>query len=722
VAAYAVTIFSSAFLLFQVQPLISKFILPWFGGSPAVWTAAMLFFQVVLFGGYLYAHLTSTHLSPRGQFAVHAGLLLVALGVALATQITPSDSLKPAGDAAESPLLQILLVLAASVGVPYFALSSTGPLLQKWFSDAFDGASPYRLFALSNLGSLLALLTYPFFFEVRYDSRQQAAMWSGGFAVFAACSAFCAWWTWRARQALPERASGGQPAESEDEEPAPTLWRRAAWIGLPALASVAFLAVTNEVCQNVATVPLLWIIPLSLYLISFIVAFDHPRWYVRPLCAGGVIVMLIYVTEFDEISGTLASVLNRILGRTGESAIELNGWGLECGVYFLGLLLVSLVCHCELARLRPSPRHLTAFFLSMSLGGALGGVLVNLVAPRIFTTFLELPLALALATLVAGWAWANWAARFGRPASSAACALSLAAACAILWWQVGSLLGTDPNASVVTIFRARNFFGLVSVEHRSPGDRAWESYALRSGRILHGQQFADQARRNTTEVGYYSPKSGCAAAIFYQQARLKACRIGVVGLGVGTLAAYARSSDYVRFYEINPQVIDIARRYFHFLEDCQSPHDIVLGDGRLQLERELRESNGTGNQFDILMLDAFSGDAVPSHLLTTEAIAIYKRHLAPGGILVLHITNTYLDLFPVVKRLAAEHGFQLTRIYQPEESESLVYRSDYALLTTDEEFIRRNPAAIDDLPAELRTERTVPLWTDRYHNLFQILQ
>ncbi|MDX1946229.1 MAG: hypothetical protein SFU86_12590, partial [Pirellulaceae bacterium] len=255
ILAYAITIFVSAFLLFQVQPLISKFILPWFGGSPAVWTTAMLFFQVVLFGGYLYAHLTSTFLGPRGQLVLHLVLLAAAGAVTLATFISPSESLKPRGDES-SPALLILVLLAATVGLPYFVLSSTGPLLQKWFSDAFHGASPYRLFALSNVGSLLALVSYPFFFEVRFDSREQAILWSCGFVLFAAVCSFCAWYTFRARQAATGVAKVAT-AKSQSPESAPIArWQWAAWLFLPALASVMFLAMTNEVCQNVATVPL----------------------------------------------------------------------------------------------------------------------------------------------------------------------------------------------------------------------------------------------------------------------------------------------------------------------------------------------------------------------------------------------------------------------------------------------------------------------------------
>jgi spermidine synthase len=616
-----------------------------------------------------------------------------------------------------------LLVLGVTVGVPYFSLSSTGPLLQKWFSDAFEGASPYRLFALSNVGSLLALLSYPFFFEVHWDSREQAVMWSWGYVVFAVCCAFCAWWTFRARQAHAAAAGkAATAARASADDARPAAWQWAAWIGLPALASVMFLAVTNEVCQNVATVPLLWIIPLSLYLISFIVAFDHPRWYVRPVCAALAIGLLVYLSNFGQLSSLLSNAVNSVLGNSGGSRIDMGSWAIHCGVFFAALLLICLICHCELAGLKPAPRYLTAYFLSMSLGGALGGIFVNLVATYAFNTFFELPLGAIASIVVAGAALALSVARFGRPATSAVALLTAAAIGCVAYWQIAGDFYQDPKARHAIIFRDRSFFGLVAVQDRTRHEPEWRNIAFRSGHILHGRQFADPAKRNTTNVAYYSEHTGIAQALKYKIKQQPNCRIGVIGLGAGTIAGYAQPGNYLRLYEINQQVVDIANDYFYFLKDCKAPYDLVLGDARLQLERELEETGGQGHQFDVLCLDAFSGDAVPTHLITTEAFALYKQHVKPDGIIVCNITNTYLDLYPVVKRLAEEHNFGHTRIYRPADPDTLIYRSYYFMLTNDQEFLRQTPETLIDMPANFQQERVVPLWTDRYHNLFQILR
>jgi hypothetical protein len=722
IAAYALTIFFSAFLLFQVQPLISKFILPWFGGSPAVWTAAMLFFQVTLFGGYLYAHLTSTYLQARGQFVLHASLLALATIVTLVTQISPGESLKPTGAAGENPLAQILVLLGVTVGLPYFVLSSTGPLLQKWFSDAFEGASPYRLFALSNFGSLLALLSYPFFFEVWWDSREQAILWSGAFAFFAACCGFCAWWTFRARVAREAVAAEEveQRVEKKPEAP-PSLLRRAAWVLLPALASMMFLAFTNEVCQNVATVPLLWIIPLSLYLISFIVAFDHPRWYSRPVYAIAALVVLAYVANYYEVSYGIEDGVNNLFRlEEKESKFHLHSWPWQCGVYFGGLFLICMICHCELAGLKPSPRYLTSFFMTMSLGGALGGIFVNLCAPYIFKTFFELPLGMIASVAIAAALAVLAGRRWGQPGQLAGGALGVAAISAVFLGVSNDFFPKARPDRQVT-YRGRNFYGLVSVEHRSIGEND-ENYAFRSGHIMHGRQWADPARRNDTHIAYWGPGSGCRRAMEFKTQKPD-CRIGVVGLGIGTLAGFAKEGQYVRWYEINPEVIDIAQKQFHFLGDCKAKQDIVLGDARLQLERELRETGS--HQFDVLCLDAFSGDAVPMHLLTAEAFAIYKQHLKPDGIIVVNITNTYLDLYPVVQQLAMHHGFGLTRVFKKRDTDKLIYRTYFALVTNDAKFLAANPedmAEAKEAGREFLEQRTAPLWTDRYHSLWHVLQ
>ncbi len=752
--AYAITVFVSAFLLFQVQPLISKFILPWFGGSPAVWTTAMLFFQVVLCAGYGYAHLISGRLGPRGQFLGHAVLLAVAGCVTLITRITPLESMKPSGAANEDPTWLILMLLLTTVGLPYFVLSSTGPLLQKWFSDAYPGTNPYRLFALSNVGSLAALISYPLLFEPRWDSHQQANAWSYGMAVFVALGAFCAFWTFRARMKVAQAAAGTTPKADTSPAPGWGLW--IVWILLPALASVMFLAVTNEMCQNLATIPLLWIIPLSLYLISFIIAFDSPRWYSRTVYCLTALVFLVLMSEFSTVTDWLSIGLNAAYGydEDHDKAFRLwtNVW-LQAGVFFGGLAAVCSICHCEMARLRPSTKHLTAYFMTMSIGGAVGGILVNLVCPYVFTTFFELPLTMAVAAVVAGvfLAWPAATTPTDTAPSEAGlhrsgtgmmlrryggAALALGTLWIVVYGQMLGWEGNDPSAFSNTVHRARNFYGLVSVAHRSryldtPGDGANpdENYAFVSGHIMHGRQFARPEMRSRTDIAYWGPGTGCESAMRHVGQRPN-CRIGIVGLGIGTIAGFAKDGDYVRAYEINPEVVKIARNtaWFTYLDDAEkrgAKVDTVLGDARLKLEYELRETGP--HKFDVLCLDAFSGDAVPTHLITDEAFALYKQHLQPDGIIVVNITNTYLDLFPVVRQLADRHGYQWTRIYNKGDNDRLLYRTYFMLLTNDETFLAKTPPQIDDMHsggkhAKFLVERHAPLWTDRFSSLLPIIQ
>jgi hypothetical protein len=709
---FAVTVFSSAFLLFQVQPLISKFILPWFGGSPAVWTAAMLFFQAVLFGGYLYAHLTTSRLSAARQFQVHVGLLAVAVAAVLATRIIPPAWLRPTGAADEWPLARIFVLLGVTVGLPYFALSSTGPLLQRWFSQVIVGGSPYRLFALSNLGSLLALLSYPLVIEPLWGGRTQAIAWSAGFVVFAVCCGICVHQVRSARSRVEADERPAGPAATAVEP-----WRRFAWIALPALASVMFLAVTNEVCQNVATVPLLWIVPLSLYLLSFIIAFDHPRWYRRRGCAAAAVVTLALMAGYASISAWIAAAVG------GPAEAVFDQWWVETVVHFVGLALVLVMCHGELAGLKPAADHLTAYYLSMSLGGAIGGLLVNLVAPQVFTTFREFPLALLAAAAVAAvvLVTAGGSGSPPRPARLWGRVLGgLVGAAAVfgIWhWRLADDDAGD--AELRTVHRSRNFYGTLSVQERNAGG-ADHGFTFFSGHITHGRQFAAPDRR-PEPLTYYGAGSGVRLAIEHAQRQSDRCHIGVVGLGVGTLATYARLGDRVRFYEINPQVVEIARNtaWFHYLADCQGEVQVVLGDARLQLERELAAAGS--HRFDVLCLDAFSGDAIPAHLLTAEAFAVYDRHLRPGGVLAVHITNTYLDLYPVVRRLAEHQGFLHTRIYRPAAWERGLYRNCYMLLSKDADFIRATPEDIEAMPAGFRKPRVVPLWTDEYGSLLPLL-
>jgi hypothetical protein len=699
VLVFALAVFVSAFLLFQVEPLISKFILPWFGGAPSVWTTAVLFFQLVLFLGYAYAHVTSRLLGLRGQALVHIGILVIAL---LTLPVIPSEAWKP--DMADEPTWRILGLLTATVGLPYFVLSATGPLLQAWFAAAYLGRTPYRLYALSNVGSLLALLTYPCVFEPLFELPRQAWLWSAGFVVYALTVGWCATWGLRAARWRPHQAESHPPLSESpaEKESAPSWLRRALWLLLPAFGSLMLLATTNRVCQEVAAVPFLWIVPLSLYLLTFVVCFDHQRWYRRELF-GFATAALVFLTagsyELDFVHAASAAI--------------------ELSLYFATMFGSCMLCHGELVRLRPAPRYLTEFYLLMSAGGAVGGVVVTLVAPRLFTTFYEWSLGLIVAFALAVWTSCNATAEawLRRPVDSPRAWFTRGGA---RWCCSGLLVAGSVAGYFVAVWsqpetgfsaRARNFYGVVSVWEADEDDPALHHFTFFSGRIRHGQQFAETTKQRLPTT-YYAEHTGVGRALAYAgwQGPL---RVGLVGLGVGTLATYARPGDLYRFYEINPEVTQMARRWFTYLRDCQGRCEVVEGDARLLLERE------TDEPFDVLVLDAFSGDAPPVHLLTREAFQIYLRRLKPRGLLVVHITNSYLYLAPVVQRLADHLQLRSVRIVTPQDKARLLCEADYLVLTQDSGFIAETPAQLPDPPDP---DVAAPLWTDHYSNLFQMLR
>jgi hypothetical protein len=687
-ALFAVVVLLSAFLLFQVQPLISKFILPWFGGSPNVWTTCVLFFQVALFAGYAYAHVVATVRPPLVPLLVH--LVLLAAATAL-LPIVPDPSWRPteAGD----PTLRILALLGTCVGVPYLALASTGPLVQSWFSRTFPGKSPYRLYALSNVGSLTALLSYPFLVEPALAVGRQAVMWSWGFAAFAVLCASCAWMAWR--------RSG--PAESGAEEVAgraPGLRDWLAWLSLPALASLGLLATTNHVCQDVAVIPFLWVVPLALYLLSFIIAFDHERWYVRPAFAGLVVVSTVLLASLDLFPVWMS-------------------FDKELVLYFVGLFALCMVCHGELVRHRPAPRYLTSFYLAIAAGGSLGGIFVTLVAPRIFSTYREWPITLVLGYLLAlGLLWR--VARERHALKGAVVVVGLAGLVVmgrgLGWFSEGTVEGRltaryNRGYECKVLARLRSFFGVNTVlERYQPEDPALSDRVIYNGQVPHGLQLTDPARTRWP-TAYYRPESGVARAITWFSDKGET-RVGVIGLGVGTIASYARSGDFYRFYEINPDVELLARRYFRFLEECPGDVGVVLGDARIALERE------EARPYHVLVLDAFSGDAIPVHLLTKEAMEVYRRHLAPDGIIAIHISNAYLDLAPVVRGLAADAGLRTLRIWTPGDDSRSFYKADWMLVTNNEGFLKEYAAIEDEDPDPRRSV----LWTDTESNLFEVLR
>ncbi|MBC7802689.1 MAG: fused MFS/spermidine synthase [Candidatus Parcubacteria bacterium] len=673
--AYAATIFLSSFLLFLVQPLIARQILPWFGGTAAVWTTCMLFFQTVLLAGYAYAHATNAKLSPRAQAILHTVLLAVALAL---LPIAPAEMWKPGG--AEEPISWILLVLTATVGLQYLLLASTSPLLQAWFSRARPSADPYRLFAVSNLASLLALVGYPLLVEPFLGSREQVLGWSGLFVLFALV---CAALSWSVSSIRP-----GESRVQAEGAAGPGRGDYVLWLALSATGSVILLAITNHVTQNVAAIPLLWLAPLTIYLLTFILAFE-----------GGILGFNLYRVEiFWSVVLVWLAGMSWLLVDT-KYQFDLR---MQIGMYLSGLFVACMFCHGELYRSRPAARHLTAFYLTISAGGAIGGLLVAVVAPLAFNANYELGLSLVALALLAAVRFAN----VNPVARWASLAMLLAvAACAA---YEGSRFQKDVQVSV------RNFYGVVRVkEYGTPGE-AYHLRRLVHGVIMHGEQdMSDAGRRKPTT--YYQPSSGIGAALAAKQAG-GAMRVGVIGLGTGTLAAYGRKGDALRFYDINPQVIAIARSQFTFLSDSEAGIELVLGDARLNLERESPQG------FDVLAVDAFSSDSIPIHLITKEALGAYLRHMKPDGIVAFHVSNRFLSLAPVVGRLARENGVHAVLVSDKgKEGDDDHTTTDWVLVSRDRKSLQAPEirAASPEAPDEQPGWRT---WTDDYSNLVQILR
>jgi hypothetical protein len=689
---YVTTVFIGAWLLFQVQPLISRFILPWFGGSTSVWTTCMLFFQTLLVGGYAYAHLIVQKLSSKRQAALQVAVIAAAVAI---LPVIPEAAWKP--ESIADPTGRIFLLLTAVVGLPYFILSTTGPLLQAWFTRRFPGVSPYPLYALSNLGSLLGLVSYPFVIEPALALRTQAWAWSAGFLLYAVGCSWCAWHSCR-------RVTAPLPSESAPvPSPPPPATSRStylAWVSMAACPSMLLLATTNQICQDVAVVPFLWVLPLGLYLISFILCFGSSVWYARSIVWPLTTLALAGVAVVIDESRSVGILL-------------------EIFIFASALFGGSMVCHGELARTKPHPAHLTGFYLAISVGGALGGAFVAVVAPLIFDIFLELHIALVGAILIglaAAYRDRQSPLHGGRPvwAWSSFCVAFLAFFSAMVWNAWNATHGYDTVD--------RNFYGIVRTYSGWDEDFGDEYRALMHGRIEHGFQYLSPEHRRE-RVSYYGPTSGIGLAMRHLLLP-NGRRIGVVGLGVGTVAAFAEPGDEVRFYEINPAVVRLATEDFTYLEDSHAPWDIVLGDARLALERELRESRGRGRGYDLLVLDAFSGDALPVHLLTREAFDLYLRHLDPDGILAINISNRYLDLSPVIWGIAAAHDIDAVLIETWDDPERGIYDAWWMVMTRNRSWIENAEVqeAIYEVPDnDTRKFDHVRLWTDDYSNLFQLL-
>ncbi|MFO7902569.1 MAG: spermidine synthase [Planctomycetota bacterium] len=752
----AATVLVSAFLLFQVQPMVSKAILPWFGGSPAVWTSCMLFFQVFLLLGYLYAHLLDHFSSSRWSGLIHLALLL---GAVLVLPIIPEPAWKPRDSG--NPQWRILILLTVNVGLPYLLLAATAPLIQAWYSRVFDGRSPYRFYAVSNFGALVALLSYPFWIEPACDIPDQGMLWANGYRAFALLSGgFAVAVTCWNPPRVPARASGDAGAKGGG---IPSARRCLSWLVLAAFASMGLLAVTDHICQDVAVVPFLWIVPLSLYLITFILCFDGERWYRRNFFA------VLTLAAFMMIAGitfrhNLQPILYRLhwllapLGISGNIPDVLNNLALEATLYLLALFSICMLCHGELVRSKPGPRYLTLFYLCISAGGAMGGVFVAMICPRIFSRHVEITLFLAggglLGTFVVldNWAkrerrWLFWwtllaalAASGTRRARRVVCprhreqtpnetdrfrSLASAVKRERPWYTLWSPLVPIPFLAAVTLLAVivepprnnnlvsrRSFYGTLRVvEHDEGTGQARRN--LYNGRILHGTQLTapDRRREPTT---YYHFESGIGLTLT-NLLQVRSLRVAVVGLGAGTVASYGMKGDHYCFYEINPDVIDIANQHFTFLRDSPADIRVEEGDARLSMER-----HAPGN-YDVIALDAFSGDAIPTHLLTVEAMAVYMRHLKPNGVLAVHTSNRHLDLVPIVFLLAACHDLNVVKVDADDEGGVADAASQWLLLTNNDSFLEMPDVKAASVPVE-QPDPEIRVWTDHYSNLFQILR
>ena len=680
--AFSLTIFWGACLLFLVQPLIARFILPWFGGGPAVWTTCMLFFQVLLLGGYAYAHFSISRLTPRRQVITHLSLLFLAV---LLLPITPGDQWKPADGSHAAG--HILLLLLACLGLPYLVLAATGPLLQAWFSKANPGVSPYRLYALSNIGSLLALLAYPFVLEPQLARQTQAAWWSLGLVIYAGLAAWCGVKVWR--------SSGDESVKGaiEDAEPTTPLLHKLLWFALPACGVMLLLAITNKLCQDIAVVPFLWVLPLGLYLLSFIISFDSPRWYHRafwlPLLAVllGLVLQNLYQAESHPDITPLATL-------------------------YLGTMFVAcMVCHGEVFRLRPGAKRLTGYYLSISAGGAVGGLFVALVAPFVFPDYFELHLALWLtAALVIIVLRQDPTLPFRQGNARWAWALPFVALAA-LGYGLADVASTSLRGSLSV---TRGFYGVLKVNDNDTGNADLHHLTLQHGATIHGLQYVDPEKR-TFPSSYYTSTSGIGRLLRTHKPG-GGRKVGAIGLGCGTLATWGNPGDTFRFYEINDDVARLATSTFTYLKDSKAKTELVMGDARLSMERE------PDQQYDVIVLDAFSSDAIPVHLLTLEAFDHYQRHLKPDGVIAVHVSNRYLDLHPVVYRIADKIGFPAITIDDNDTAyeDAGFYGSDWIIMTRNQVLLQQ-PLLRDVTKEAVEFPARIMYWTDERSDLLSIL-
>lgn len=682
------TIFLSAFLLFQVQPMIARYILPWFGGSSAVWSTCLLFFQAGLLIGYGYAHLITRKFNIKNQIKIHFTLLLLSL---LAIPIIPSEWMKPSGD--DNPVVGILFLLSLTVGFPYIMVSTTGPLLQLWFSKANLKKSPYRLYALSNLGSMIGLLTYPVLIEPFLNLKTQIWSWSAGYIIFIVFCALTAKAVWSLK---PVSVT---PTIKKSSDVSATL--KLIWLLLACMGTITLLSITNKLTQDIAVVPFLWIIPLTLYLISFIIAFDNPRWYNRKIFLVAMIITAGFIFRRQ-----LQSV---VLGMT--TPLDTTVF-----LYCLGVFVICMVLHGELAKLKPDEGNLTLFYLIISAGGVFGGLFVNIIVPFIFNGYWEIYCSIAGSIILVAFILLR--TKDALKTKTARFWISLSTSAAII--GIFFVFRKEHSAfNTKVIESSRNFYGVLLVSEADKGTTNWQR-ALFHGNTNHGIELMDPAYENIP-ITYYGIQSGIGIALSMYPTKADSnysgMKVGMIGLGIGTISAFGTEKDLYRYYEIDPQVEIFARKYFKYLGNFKGKTEIVNGDGRISLERELKV-NGS-NQYDVLAVDAFSGDVIPTHLLTQEAMKLYFNHLKKDGILAFHITNRYLNLLPVMNGLSEVFKKPLHFIFQKGNSSGPV-DAIWILFTDNKKFLN-NPMVRKYIQPFDSNSNPKVYWTDDYSSILPLL-
>lgn len=666
---FTASIFLSAFLMFIIQPLFAKKLLPWFGGGAAVWLTNILYFQAALLLGYFYSFLLTKIASLSLQVKIHFVLLALSL---LFLPIKPVESLATLS----LPLpLTILSVLTASLFLPSLVICATSPLLQYWYSQCYHTDFPYRYYALSNFASLFGLFAFPLILEPLLGLNTQLHLWSGIYVLFFLCIIGC----------LKIVHDQPAPVLVLEELKQSTLVTVMSWILPVFLSNALLLCITQVMMHDVAGFPLLWIIPLALYLITFIITFYRKDFYHRS----------IWIVVFAIAFGFILLLPN------SHSLLLLA----QVLVYSILLFSGCMICHGELVKLQPNKQLLPTFYLAIALGGVLGGVFVNLIAPLIFNTWWDLYGILFCIFFYAGF-FQNYTYK---------------------WWGAFAALGIlfachiqDMTATV--IYQHRNYFGAFDITQTGVPPYTPLQRTLRHGSILHGQQYLDPVRRHFP-ASYYGPKSGVSLAIAFERqlkapdAVYKGLRIGVIGLGAGTVGALCQVGDTLCFYEIDPDVVKVANRFFYYLADTPAITHIELGDGRLVLEKKLHTSGS--ELYDVLVIDAFTGDSIPIHLLTQEALQIYSAHLAPNGILAFHISSRYVNLYPPLQALAKKLGFNAYLTSNSSKKELAIATSRWVLIT-------RNPQlgtyVFQQGALEFDPKRTQRIWTDDYNYLLDAIQ